>query len=214
MENNLETPETTFNRGEEAPASIMTSEDFSNIKTMGGLAALFAAGSIIPYVGFILSLASIVLFLIVFNKISVVSGKKSIFTNIGFSYLIGFVSALALIAFVVFTFIDYFKEFSYNDFDEDNLLCLVESIKENLLTTIIAIFVFYYIITITCAYLWKMSLDKTAVFFNDNSFKTAGILYIIGAATIILCGLGLLVNLAAHIVLAVSFFSLKYPKTN
>ncbi len=57
-----------------------------------------------------------------------------------------------------------------------------------------------------------MSLDKTAQFFGDNAFKTAGILYIIGASTMILCGLGALVNLAAHIVLAVAFFSLKMPK--
>jgi len=58
-----------------------------------------------------------------------------------------------------------------------------------------------------------MSLDKTAEFFGDKAFKTAGVLYVIGASTMILCGLGALVNLAAHIVLAVAFFSLKYPKT-
>ena len=69
--------------------------------------------------------------------------------------------------------------------------------------------VFFYVITIAYAYLWKLSLDKTAGFFNEKGFKTAGLLYIIGAATIILCGMGVLVTLAGHIVLAVAFFSLK-----
>jgi len=214
MENNLETPDVTFNRDEEIPVKVLTSEEFSSIKTMGGLAAVFAIGAIIPYIGSILSLASIVLFLIAFHKISVASEKRSIFTNIGFSYLIGFVAVIVLIAFIVITFLDYFRDFSYNFYDEDDIYMFINTIKENLLTTIIGIFVLFYIIAITCAYLWKMSLDKTAVFFNDKAFKTAGLLYVIGAATIILCGLGALVNLAGHIVLAVAFFSAKYPKTN
>lgn len=212
MENTLQTPEATFNRGDEPEKRTLLPSDLSDIKTMGGLAALFAAGSIIPYIGFLLSLASIVLFLITFHKISVFSGKRSIFVNIGVSYLIGFVLGIAIAAFIIIAFLDYFKELSYNNFDEDYLYYMIQSAKESVLTTIIAIVVFFLMVTVTCAYLWKLSLDKTAQFFGDNAFKTAGILYIIGASTMILCGLGALVNLAAHIVLAVAFFSLKMPK--
>jgi len=218
MEENINIPEATFNRDEEPSVPLMKDGDLSDIKTMGGLAALFAAGSIIPYIGFILSLASLVLFLITFYKISVFSGKKSIFYNIGVSYLISFVLGIGLVVFFIVAFMDYIKDFSsnynYNYIDEDYLFYLIETVKENLLTTIISVLVFIYIITITCAYLWKLTLDKTAVFFNDNIFKTVGILYIVGASTTILCGLGLLVNLAGHIVLAIGFFSLKKEKIN
>ncbi len=216
MENNINIPEATFNKDEETSVPVMKDSDLSEIKTLGGLAALFAIGSIIPYIGFLLSLASIVLFLIAFHKISIFSGNKSIFYNIGLSYLISFVLGIGLVVFFVVALMDYIKDFSSNMYylDEDYLYYLIETIKENLLTTIISILVFFYIITITCAYLWKLSLDKTAVFFNDSTFKTAGILYIIGACTTILCGLGILVNIAGHIVLAIAFFSLKSNQIN
>lgn len=212
MENNINTPEVTFNSNESYAPPTLSQEDFSNIKVLGGLAALFAAGSIIPYIGFILSLASIVLFLIAFYKISVASGKRSIFSNIGIAYLVSFVAGIALVVFFIITFLDFFREYAHTYFDEDDLYYIWQTIGEDMMTTIVSVLIFYYFIFITYAYLWKLSLDKTAAFFNDNAFKTAGILYVIGAASIVLCGIGILVTLAANIVLAVAFFSLKYPQ--
>jgi len=209
METNNQPSEVLLNNDNVNTPYKMTSEELSGIRTLGGLAALFAAGSIIPYIGFLIGLASIVLFLITFHKISKVADKKSIFSNIGFAYLISFVAGLALVIFIIFTFINVFADYHY---DMEYFFSQIGSIKEDFLTTIIMIGVFFYVISITYAYLWKMSLDKTAVFFNDKAFKTAGLLYIIGAATIVVCGLGMLVTIAGHIVLAVAFFSLKPDK--
>jgi len=211
METNPQPTEAQFNRDDVILPQKMNTEDLANVRMLGGLAALFAAGSIIPYMGFLLMLASIVLFLIVFHKISKISGKRSIFTNIGFAYLISFVAGLALVAFIIFTLFDVFKSYHY---DIEYLVNSIGSIKEDFITTIIMISVFFYVIIIAYAYLWKLSLDKTAAFFNEKGFKTAGLLYIIGAPTIIICGLGALVTLAGHIVLAVAFFSLKNEKVS
>ena len=209
METNNQPTEAQFNQEDINPSYKMTAEDLSSIKTLGGLAALFAAGSIIPYIGSLLALASIVLFLLTFHKISKVSGKRSIFTNIGFAYLISFVVGLALVVYIIFTFMNVFADYNY---DMKYFISSFGTIKDDFITTIIMIGVFFYIITIAYAYLWKMSLDKTAAFFNEKAFKTVGLLYIIGAATIVVCGLGILVTFAAHIVLAVAFFSLKTDK--
>jgi len=187
----------------------MSDSDFSNVKILGGLAALFVLGGIIPYLGSLLSIASIVMFLIVFYKISRLTGEKSIFNNILMSYLIAFAFGIGIVVYFVFLFMDIFKAYGdvgiYFFEDPDNIEMLVSSF----LTELVVVFVFAYVVMILFAFLWKKSLDKTAAFFNEKLFKTAGLLYIIGAPTIIVCGLGFLVTLAGHIVLAVAFFSLK-----
>jgi len=186
-----------------SPANI------SSIKLLGGLASLFALGSIIPYLGFLLSIASIVLFLIAFNKISNAAGKRTIFNNILIAYLIAVAFGIGIAVYVVFLFVDFFKDFGWSNIEQledyDNIVYFFKSLFGEFLT----ILGFAYVISIVFAYLWKTSLDKTATFFNEKLFKTAGLLFVIGAFSIILCGIGSLVMLAGYIVLAIAFFSLK-----
>jgi len=215
MENNLNTPDVTFIYNNEFNPDAITPESISNLKIIGGLGAIFAAGTIIPYLGALLGIASIVLLLIAFYRISKMSGIKSIFSNICYAYIITFVLTVGLMIFMFISLFDFFSNMSHNNYlyDNDFAESFFYDIKENLLAYVIGISLFFYLITILYAYLWKLSLDKTAVFFNAEGFKTAGLLYMIGAPAIILCGLGFLVTLAAHIVLAIAFFNLQPPKS-
>ncbi|MDD3877535.1 MAG: DUF996 domain-containing protein [Bacteroidales bacterium] len=188
---------------------LVSATEISDIKLIGGLAALFSLGNIIPYIGFLLSIASMVMFLIAFYKIADILRKRVVFNNILMAYLIGIAFGLGIIVYFFYLFYDFFN--SYNqlgiEFFED--IDTLEIFVRSFLSDFLIMLALMYGMVILNAFLWKMSLDKTAHFFNEKLFKTAGLLYIIGAFTLVLCGIGILVTMAGHIVLAIAFFSLK-----
>ncbi len=74
------------------------------------------------------------------------------------------------------------------------------------LRTVIAIIVTYAIIVVAF-YFYKEAFDILAQATAHNLFKIAGLLMFIGAITIILFGLGLLLIIVGYTVLAVAFFT-------
>ncbi len=200
--------ETTNNSNEEHSLKQnkhITKSELSNIRIIGGLAALFVLGSIIPYLGVLVMLSSVVLFLIAFYKISQLSGKVHIFNNILIAYLINIALILSIIAFFFYTIYDIIHAYNF----DIRLLTETFSPDGSLINNLLMVVVMFYVVSIIVAFLWKRSLDACSVIFNEKLFATAGLLYIIGAFTIILCGVGLLVSLAGHVVMAIAFFSIK-----
>ena len=59
----------------------------------------------------------------------------------------------------------------------------------------------------TCFYFYKEAYEILAQAIAHNLFKIGGLLLFIGAITIILFGLGLLLMIVGNIVLAVAFFT-------
>jgi len=64
-----------------------------------------------------------------------------------------------------------------------------------------------YAIIVVSAYFYKEAYDILAQATTQNLFKIGGLLMFIGAITIILFGLGLLLIVVSNIVLAVAFFT-------
>ena len=64
-----------------------------------------------------------------------------------------------------------------------------------------------YAISLAAFYFYKEAFDILAQATTHNLFKIAGLLMFIGAITIILFGLGLLLIIVGYIVLAVAFFT-------
>ncbi len=185
----------------------VTHSDFGNIKVLGGLAALFIMGTFVPYIGALLGLASVIMFLISFYKISRLSGKKFIFNFILTAYILNLAVILSLIFFFFYAIYDILQNSGFSiDYIVNNF-----SIEGSFLNTVLVLIAFYYVVSIIIAFLWKRSLDACAVFLKEKLFATAGLLYVIGALSLILCGIGILITLAAHIVLAIAFFSVKTP---
>lgn len=203
MEQQFTSPaETPFNETRKA-----TPADYGTIKVLGGLAALFTMGTFLPYIGLLIGLASVIMFLISFYKISQISGKKLIFNFILTAYILNLAVILSLIFSLFYAIYDILQNSGFSiDYIVRNY-----SLEGSFLNTILVLMAFYYIVGIIVAFLWKRSLDASADFFKEKLFSTAGWLYVIGAATLILCGIGIFITLAAHIVLAIAFFSIKRP---
>jgi len=112
---------------------------------------------------------------------------------------------MVVVLIIIFSFMEALK---FSHFDMQHFIDTFR-VEGSILYTILMILVFIYALSIVVAFLWKRSLEGCALFFKEKLFSTAGLLFVIGAFTLILCGIGILVSLAGYIVLAIAFFSIK-----
>jgi uncharacterized membrane protein len=168
-------------------------------KIFGGLGAIFVVLGFIPYIGWILGIAGVVLLFITFHNFSEIFGDKNIFSK----FLIGFLVSLAgIIVSFIFGLSSFIPIFLTSEVRFDIGIVGIG---------LIFAFVIFYILTVISCNYYRHCFNLMANYTNINLFKFAGTFVFWGAVGLILFGIGGIAIVAGFILLALAFFSM--PKS-
>jgi uncharacterized membrane protein len=179
----------------------------SQAKTLGGVGSILVILTAVPLVGFILGIVGLVLILVAVKDISEAVNDKSIFNNMIISFFLGIVGLVVAGLVIVGSFLTYIglrhlpgPNFNPSTVPTGNLVGFV-------LSVIAGLVVFWVVLTISAVFL-RRSYGSIATRLNVSMFGTAGLVYLIGAATAILL-VGFLLLFVAQILTIVAFFSIE-----
>lgn len=176
--------------------------DSGNEKILGGLGSVFIVLGFLPWIGWILSIAGIVLLFIAISRLSNIYSDKEIFNKFLTGFLISFASILIAIIFGAFSIIPAMLSFSH--MGNNPHMMGFGSFGIGLILAIIV----FYILNIVGMHFYRQSFNLLGSYTNINLFKLAGTFMFWGAVGIILFGLGAIAILVGWILLAIAFFSL------
>ena len=174
--------------------------NISTQKMLGGIGYILILIGWMPRIGTFLSLVGTALWFISMYQLSNILGKPSIFRKVSIFLILGITSMVTAFAFAIMAGIMAGISLSASVRGETGAILGLG------LGAAITIIVTYAIIVVS-AYFYKEAYDILAQATTQNLFKIGGLLTFIGAITIILFGLGLLLIIVSNIVLAVAFFT-------
>jgi len=180
----------------------------SDARVLGGIGSALLVLAVVPSIGWVLSIAGLVMVLVAINNISEVVGDKKIFRNALIAILMGIgtiaVAALTIVG-VAFHLIEMGSFVgSRFVFPSD----IPFSHFTGVFTAVIAGLVVIWAVLIASAVFVRRSLNLMASKLNVHLFETAGLFYLIGAATAVIL-VGFVLIFVAEILLAISFFSIR-----
>ena len=171
-------------------------------KTYGGVGAILSVvGVFIPYIGIVAALAGIILILIAVKTIADETGDRSIYS----SYLISFILRILSVVIAIIAFISIFG-FSILSIARGAKHIEEMGLKGLIIGLAAALLIFWVIYVISAIYLRK-SYERIAKYTKVDLFRTTGMLYLIGAATLIIL-VGAIIIFVAEILEIISYFSL------
>ncbi len=170
--------------------------NISTQKMLGGIGSILMLLSWMPGIGTFLYLVGFVLWLISMYQLSNILRKPSIFKKVLISFILVIAGLVIAFAFGLMALIPLFVS-------PKNETGAILGLG---LGVVFAIVVAYATLVVS-AYFYKEAYDILAQATAHNLFKIGGILFFIGAITIILFGLGILLIIVGNIVLAVAFFT-------
>jgi len=170
--------------------------NISTQKMLGGIGYILMLLSGIPRIGILLGIVEFVLWLISMYQLSNILRKPSIFQKVLIGFILGIVGIVIAFAFGLMTGVSLFASVRG---ETGAILGLGLGVA-------FAIVVAYATLVVSF-YFYKEAYEILAQAANQNLFKIGGLLLFIGAITIILFGLGLLLIIVSNIVLALSFFT-------
>jgi uncharacterized membrane protein len=181
----------------------------NNAKTMGGIGAILTLLGIIPSVGFFLGIIGFILILVAVKYISDETKDKSIFNNFLYFFIFCIIGVIVTVIILVITVINaggitYINELQTLAYSKP--MDVWNAIQPLLTGFLVALLILCVFIIISAIYLRK-SYDKIGELTNVKWFGTAGLLFLIGAATLII-GVGFIIILIAMILEIIAFFSL------
>lgn len=168
-----------------------------NEKILGGLGSIFIVLSFIPWIGWILGIAGIVLLFIAINKLSQTFSDKNIFNKFLTGFLIGIAGILLGIIFGMFSMIPMMMGNVHHD-----MIATPSGIW------LIFVFLIVYALNIVGMYFYRQCFNLLYQYTEVNLFKLAGAFMFWGAVGVIALGLGAIAILVGWILLAIAFFSL------
>ena len=177
------------------------SSTLSQAKILGGTGWILVLLSVIPRVGFILGIIGFVLVLLATKQIADAVSDRAIFRNMIISTVLG-IAALIVVAIVVLVSLtritNYLRDLS-NHVASHPRLGVIILIVLGLLVV--------WLLYLVSAFFLRRSFNKVALRLNAGLFRTAGLVFLIGAAlTIIL--VGFLILFIAEIMFAIAFFTM------
>lgn len=179
----------------------------ADARTLGGVGAILLLFTAIPSVGWILGIAGFVMTLVAINYISQSLGDRKIYNDM----IVSVILAIGAIAVGTVTVIGtVFRVLGMGNFVGPNFVVAPNIGVGDWLALAGAVIVGLAVVwglLIASAVFLRRSLGTIASKLNVHMFETAGLLYLIGAATAII-GIGFLLLLVAEILLAVAFFSI------
>ena len=177
-------------------------QDLKKIKTMGGIGSILTLLGGLPYVGSLVYLAGEILVLIALWDLKKITQEKSIFKNYLVGVILSSVGVIGLIIGIVLVSVGlialFTREASRESFEGRGMMPLAFSVL---------ILLFSWALFVFGNYLIMKSFKKVTEVTKEEKFATAGLLYFIGALTLILL-VGALISFAGMIVTIVAFFSL------
>ncbi len=182
--------------------------NLSSAKMFGGIGAiLLLAGVFVPIIGFVVTIVGLVLVYLAVKHISDETKDTSISKNYLWYLIFSIIAVISLFAIIpivigglgtsILSMTDYSKFSDLNALSGMIVACAA---------ALIVAYIFYIISAIYLRKSYNSIAEKT----NVNLFKTTGLLYLIGAVTVIIL-IGIVIILIARILEIVSFFSL--PET-
>ena len=182
----------------------------SNAKTLGGVGAILVLLAPAPSVGWILGIAGFILLLIAVKNISDLLEDTSIFNNMLVAIVLGIVGIIVGSLVVAGSFYRFLGQnnLTPNSFGPNFNPSTVPTGDwvALILTALAGLAVIWILLIVSAAYV-RRSYTTIATKLNVHAFATAGLLYLIGAATTIVL-VGFLLIFVAEIMLAVAFFSI------
>jgi uncharacterized membrane protein len=173
---------------------------------LGGVGSILILLTLVPEVGWILSIVGWILILIALKYISDIVNDSSIFTNAIIAVLL---SIVGLVVAVVVVLGSVFRFMGLNGYTFGSGITSTSTPTDlgGLIAGVLIGLAILWICGLVSAIFLRMSLGKVSRTLNVGMFGTAALLYLIGAAlTIILVGFLLL--FVAEILLVVAFFSI------
>ncbi|MBO0887771.1 DUF996 domain-containing protein [Candidatus Bathyarchaeota archaeon] len=174
-------------------------------KTLGGVGALLALiGPFLQIPGAIIAIVGYVLILIAVKNVSEVFQDQSIFNNMLIAVVLIAVGLVSLAAIVLGSFYSFIGlgGFSFTPGSAPPASFF------QFITTIIIGVVIAWVFFLVASIFLKKSYDTIGARLNIGTFHTTGLLFLIGAALVIVFGIGLIIVFIAEILQIVAFFSI------
>jgi uncharacterized membrane protein len=181
----------------------------SSAKTIGGIGALLALLGIIPTVGWILGIIGFIMVIIAVKYISDETKDKSIFNNFLYFIIVSIIAVVVAGVILIITFLEaggpsYILELQNLAYSDP---WAVWETLQPLITGALVALVSLWILMIISTIFLKKSYDKISEYTNVKWFGTTGLLFLIGAATLVIV-IGAFILLIAMILEIIAFFSL------
>ncbi|MCA1902354.1 MAG: DUF996 domain-containing protein [Candidatus Hydrogenedens sp.] len=173
-------------------------------KNFGLLGTVFILLTPIPYIGFLLSIAGIILLLISMYNFSQIYNDKNIFNKFLIGWVMGFVGIFIALILGLGSLLPAMLLSESSGREDAGMAMFGFGI-------IFAILIFY-IIFVFGSYFYKQSFDLLGQYTGVNLFNLAGNIIFWGAVGIILFGLGFLAMYVGWILIAVAFYSIPQSK--
>ncbi len=181
--------------------------DFGTARTLGGVGAILCLLSIVPHAGWVLGVAGLVLVLVALREFSDFYKDESIFRNALYAVIlaiVGLVITGLIVAAGVFALL--------GAVGPGRAPPATPGMMMKVPTTAFVGLVALFVVMVVSAVFFRRSMDSMAERSGEGLFRTAGLIYLIGAVLIIAFGIGAVLIFISYIILAVAFFSLKPPQ--
>jgi uncharacterized membrane protein len=184
------------------------SSSLSDAKVLGGIGSVLVLFTAVPNVGWLLGIAGLVMTLLAIKNVSRAINEKGIYSNM----LNAVILAIGAIGVGTVTLVGaFYRVLGMGSFVGTKFV-LAPSIPVGdwigLAIAVVGGLLAVWAILVTSAVFLRRSYNLMASRLNVKMFGTAGLLYLIGAATAVI-GVGFLLIFVAEILLAVSFFSIQ-----
>jgi uncharacterized membrane protein len=183
----------------------------SQAKTLGGVGSILAILFLVPYAGPVLTIAGLIMVLIAVRYVSDTAQDRAIFNDMLISTILAVVGVVAGVIVVVGTVFSALGRIFPGGIPTSPGVVPPTLTTSDLITlvagAILGLAVIWIFLIVSAIFL-RRSYRKISAFVGVGTFNTAGLLYLIGAALIILFGVGFIVIFVAEIVQIVAFFSL------
>jgi uncharacterized membrane protein len=181
----------------------------SEAKILGGIGAILSLLTVIPTIGFIVGLIGLVLIFIAVKYLADETKDHNIFQNYLMNFILQIIAGVAVIAIMLivfglsggFSWITAVQQQNITDFSS-----FWNWFGGFIGGCVVALIIAWVLLILGALYLRK-SYDSIAAHTKVDLFKTTGLVYFIGAITIIIV-IGIFIILVAKILEIVSYFSL------
>ena len=184
--------------------------EFNNAKMFGGIGAiLLLIGVFIPYAGPILHILGLILVFIAVRTISQLANDDKIFNNYLYYFILNIVAFIAVIVIMIigfgmaggFSWITGLQSANITNFND-----FLDYFGSIIGACVAAIIIGWILLIIAALYLRK-SYNAIAEYTNVKLFSTTGLIYFIGAITLIVF-IGVFILFIGRILEIIAYFSL------
>lgn len=176
-------------------------------KNLGGIGSILTLLAIVPYAGTVLAIVGWILVLIAIRYVSDVVQDRSIFNNALIATIVAIVGAAVGGAVIGLNVFHFYSAANVSSLNSTSSFTSPSPALTSLITGVISGLVVIWILAIVASYFLWRSYKTIAVKLNIGTFRTGGLLYLIGSCLDIIL-VGFILQFVAQILFVVAFFSI------